>query len=79
MTNSPCYDVKTKTDCPRRCLGCREKCAEWAEWEIIHKAEMMEIRKKKNSEMAADAFIGERKKRIKNDSGRRYEKKMNRR
>lgn len=26
---SPCYDRKTKTDCPRRCGGCQVDCPEW--------------------------------------------------
>ena len=28
---SPCYDPKTKTDCPRRCAGCSVDCPDWAE------------------------------------------------
>lgn len=28
--DSPCYDKKTKTDCPRRCKGCAVNCPEWA-------------------------------------------------
>ena len=27
---SPCYDNKTKTDCPRRCAGCASNCPDWA-------------------------------------------------
>jgi hypothetical protein len=30
--DSPCYDRKTKTDCPRRCVGCAENCPEWADY-----------------------------------------------
>ena len=26
---SPCYDRKTKTDCPRRCAGCSTSCPDW--------------------------------------------------
>lgn len=31
MSNSPCYDPKTKTDCPKRRVGCHSSCEEWAE------------------------------------------------
>ena len=26
---NPCYDVKTKTNCPRRCAECGVTCPEW--------------------------------------------------
>lgn len=29
---TPCYDTKTKTDCPRRCAGCSVNCPEWAKY-----------------------------------------------
>lgn len=29
----PCFDEKTKTDCPRRHAGCAVNCPEWAAWE----------------------------------------------
>lgn len=28
----PCFDSVTKTDCPRRCVGCAETCPDWAEY-----------------------------------------------
>lgn len=37
MTKPPCYN--NGNDCPRREVGCREKCDEWKEWEIIHEQE----------------------------------------
>lgn len=27
---SPCFDVKTKTDCPNRRAGCAVSCKKWA-------------------------------------------------
>ena len=29
---SPCYNTKTKTDCPRRKAGCAVNCPEWAKY-----------------------------------------------
>lgn len=29
---NPCWDTKTKTDCPNRKLGCRTDCAAWIEY-----------------------------------------------
>lgn len=39
MTKPPCYNPKTKTDCPRRYVGCRAECTEWHEWLVIHAEE----------------------------------------
>lgn len=33
MFESPCYDRKTKTDCPDRCPGCSATCEEWKKYE----------------------------------------------
>jgi hypothetical protein len=30
---SPCYDVATKTSCPKRKEGCSITCEKWAEYE----------------------------------------------
>lgn len=30
MNTNPCYDSKTKTDCPRRSADCARTCKEWA-------------------------------------------------
>ena len=30
--NNPCYDKKTKTDCPRRHSSCALDCPEWAKY-----------------------------------------------
>lgn len=29
---NPCYDIKTKTDCPDRKGGCNKDCEKWAKW-----------------------------------------------
>jgi len=39
MTKPPCYNPKTKTDCPRRYVGCRAECTAWHEWLVIHEEE----------------------------------------
>lgn len=30
---NPCYNPKTRTDCPDRCAGCARTCEKWAEYE----------------------------------------------
>lgn len=29
---NPCYNPKTRTDCPNRCVGCARTCSKWAEY-----------------------------------------------
>lgn len=29
---NPCYDVKTRTLCPNRHVGCHDACEKWAEY-----------------------------------------------
>lgn len=29
---SPCFNVQTKTDCPKRHVGCTKDCPEWAKY-----------------------------------------------
>lgn len=57
MTQSPCFNEKTRTDCPKRCVGCKSSCAEWAKWEIIHARERAEINRKKRHSMEADTVL----------------------
>lgn len=38
----PCYDYKTKTDCPRRAAGCAETCEEWAKYEQLRNQKYQE-------------------------------------
>lgn len=33
MIIPPCYDPKTRTDCPRRKVYCRSSCLEWEAYE----------------------------------------------
>lgn len=30
--NNPCYNAKTREDCPSRCAGCSATCKKWAEY-----------------------------------------------
>ena len=61
-TSSPCYDVKTKTDCPNRKLGCRKDCTKWAEYEEM-KSKVYAYRKAVGSERE---FINDVRKRVSN-------------
>lgn len=36
---APCYDTKTRTDCPRRRIGCRHTCKKWHDYERAKAAE----------------------------------------
>lgn len=36
---APCYDTKTRTDCPRRAVGCRSTCEAWQAYEVQAAAE----------------------------------------
>ena len=58
MTQSPCYDKRTRTDCPKRCVGCKSSCAAWAAWLIVHEQEREKTRKAKQNE-ADDFLIGQ--------------------
>ena len=29
---NPCFDTKTKTDCPDRKIGCNKDCEKWDKW-----------------------------------------------
>jgi hypothetical protein len=53
VIESPCYDTKTKTDCPRRCEGCAINCPEWAEY--VEKRD--EARRKRYAESSANSAI----------------------
>ena len=56
-TKPPCFDEKTRMDCPRRKVGCRNNCAEWDKWIILHAEEKNEMRKKKLDEIAVNDFL----------------------
>lgn len=36
---NPCYNTKTKTDCPRRAAGCREKCNKFKIYKTLKRIE----------------------------------------
>lgn len=38
---APCFDAKTKTDCPSRSLACHVTCEEWAAYEERRSASYM--------------------------------------
>lgn len=45
----PCFDIKTKTDCPDRKVGCAVTCERWAEYveardeDYRHRKDLSEI------------------------------------
>ena len=49
MMVNPCYDKKTKTDCPDRKPGCGANCEKWAEYVKLRDAEY-ERRHRENAE-----------------------------
>lgn len=52
---SPCYDVKTKTDCPRRCGGCQINCPEWKAYEVKRE----ELYRQRRIDFQANSVIGD--------------------
>ena len=53
--DNPCFDKKTKTDCPDRSVGCSITCTKWAEYT----KRRAELRKKHFAEIAANSFINQ--------------------
>lgn len=47
MTNSPCFDTESRTDCPRRYVGCKASCEKWHEWLAVHAEEKQRIEAKR--------------------------------
>ncbi len=52
---NPCYNAKTKTDCPRRAIGCREKCNLYKIYKTLKRVE----EKQKTKEMCASILYFE--------------------
>ena len=75
MTQSPCYDEKTRTDCPRRCVGCKISCPEWAEWVTIHERERAEMHKRRRQERDADGFMIEQGKRVRLSNQAKFQRR----
>jgi hypothetical protein len=51
----PCYDRKTKTDCPRRCGGCQVDCPDWKDY----CEERQKVYDKRLSDFHANSIISE--------------------
>lgn len=51
---NPCFDEKTKTDCPRRAVGCQNKCNLYKIYKTLKAVE--DKQKKKNCD-AVDMFF----------------------
>ena len=56
-TQPPCFDKATKTDCPRRYIGCKAECGAWHEWLAVHDAEMQKERQAKDRFKDAEDFL----------------------
>lgn len=52
---SPCYDEKTRTDCPRRHAGCAATCPEWAKYDEYRKS----VYKERQNNSLVDSVIKE--------------------
>ena len=72
MTRPPCYDVETRTDCPRRYVGCKAGCEEWHQWLALHAEEKDKIRREKDKCIDADSFLVDQNTRLVQDRQRRY-------
>lgn len=57
LTRPPCYDETTRTDCPRRYVGCRAECTKWHDWLAIHESEREVTRRNKRNESDVQAFL----------------------
>ena len=44
-------------DCPRRYVGCRATCDEWAEWMVRHAEEVEQAIKKRREEKDVTEFL----------------------
>jgi len=68
-TPPPCYNRKTRTDCPRRAVGCRATCPEWQEYEVAHAAENAARAKAKAQEAGLYEHYHAVRKRVRKDTG----------
>ena len=71
--NSPCYDPKTKKDCPNRGKGCHANCSLWAEYEKHREAERKKNVRNSSDESTYTSYCTDRAKRIKKAA--KYRKK----
>ena len=57
-TYPPCFNRETRTDCPKRYVGCKSDCAAWHEWLAVHAEELkLENERKRNERIAKDFLI----------------------
>ena len=64
MTRPPCFDEATRTDCPKRHVGCRADCPEWQAWERVHAEETEAIRNKRDEYDRVESFLSNQNKRV---------------
>lgn len=55
MATPPCFDVSTRTDCPRRHEGCAVGCPDWEKYVVERDAEY----KKRRDEMGLRVIIND--------------------
>ena len=78
MTRPPCYDEATKTDCPRRYVGCKAGCEAWHKWLAVHAEEQEEIRRGEEEYNDIEGCMVEQTKRVNQDRQRRYTERYGR-
>lgn len=64
MTRPPCFDEATRTDCPKRHVGCRTDCPEWQAWEKVHAEETEAIRNKRDEYDRVENFLSNQNRRV---------------
>lgn len=64
MTRPPCFDEATRTDCPKRHVGCRADCPEWQAWEKVHAEETEAIRNKREAYDRVENFLSSQNRRV---------------
>lgn len=71
----PCFDEQTRTDCPRRAVGCREGCEAWKAYRAAHEVEKQKEARDKAAYYEARDFAEGLDGRNRSEASRRYMKK----
>lgn len=61
---NPCYDEKTQTDCPRRAVGCHEKCNLYKIYKTLKAVERKQRQKKTAAAVMMNEYESRKSKRI---------------
>ena len=77
-TKPPCFNAETRTDCPRRYVGCKADCQEWHSYIIAREEERARIQKAKGEYINLVCFEMDRYQRDRLDRARKAECKRRR-